>query len=180
MIDVNIDATLIEKGNSNDQPLLSAVEFSMSLFVPKPLYNFSVGTDPLLSMRNHTIYLLLASLLLSNFAGLVHVGCARSTQIAHVANGQAQCRSCSCHHQHSAPLQDASNEPGQHLPAEEHDSDTCNICKSFFAIRSAVFTFIQAIDWRPLPTHMLCVDRATNPAIALFLCGLSVRGPPIA
>lgn len=136
----------------------------------------NLGVQPLPS-HVLTTYLVLTALLISNWVGLVHVGCTGGKQ--HASIRQLEVKSCSCHHHHCDRSQKSSHESQQPLPADEHDCDRCTICQHFFASRNAVFTFTQVIE-KPLPTQRLCVERRSNPIVAMLLYGLSVRGPPVA
>ena len=137
------------------------------------------GIQPLPS-RTFTTYLVLTALLISNWIGLVHVGCTTAKKHQNSSIGQLEAKSCSCHHQHCDRSQNASHESKQPSPADEHDCDHCSICQNFYATRNALFTFTQVIDWKPLPTQRLCIARDSTPTAAIFLYGLSVRGPPVA
>jgi hypothetical protein len=116
---------------------------------------------------------MLASLLISNVAGLVHIGCTSSSpcSITH----QAEIPACTCGRKHSDSAQQAKQGS---QPTEEHDADDCSICKNFFAIRNAIACLAVVINWKPVPTQQLNSAADRNPTVADYSGGPSVRGPP--
>ncbi len=134
----------------------------------------------LLSMRTLTTYLVLTSLLIGNAVGLVHVGCAGAKHHRQTSCSQTPVKSCSCHHQHGGLRKNSGDESQEPCPANEHehDPDHCSVCQNFFATRNAVFSVTLVIDWKPLPMQRLSVEHASDATSAVYLCGLSVRGPP--
>jgi len=117
---------------------------------------------------------------MGNIAGWVHVGCCGQAQHGRAANTTESC-SCCCHHhcQNSASADDEStgDEPA---PAPDHDPSSCNICQNLFASRHAIVIFDDAIVWTPQLTDRMTFVRSDASIEAIFLGGLSARGPPIA
>ncbi len=125
------------------------------------------------SLRHLAALLTLASLLLSNVAGIVHVGCSVSTGHipATASEGQAHC--CSCHVP-AAKCEDSSDGPQPAAPAEDHDSDHCSICQSLHAARYAVIQNAQKVDRRLLATQQLhTTETAALPKLFFLADSLS-------
>ena len=143
-----------------------------------------------------TTYFAIASLILGNALGWVHVGCH--------ASGDACCQSAKasaeslivaeaghecCHHSHSPfkhrtsfqPQEDQSKpiRQSERQPAgDEHDSDNCFVCHSVFALRQGLITDAIGFVWEPGITQLSSVCVSSVQPEAAFLSGLSVRGPP--
>ncbi|WP_146516059.1 hypothetical protein [Rubripirellula amarantea] len=139
---------------------------------------------PVLSLRPLTTCLLLVTLLLSNVAGWVHVGCCDASPDSSVASEQSEATtaSCCCHsHCHSrqptdtTPPGESSTTPQDSVP---HDSDSCHVCQNLFAFRHAILTTSPTMVWEPLaiPSERPELDEVSFEPI--FLSGLSGRGPP--
>jgi hypothetical protein len=143
--------------------------------------HFQRWNSTLPSLRTLPILAMLASLLLGNVAGIVHLGCGESNGYREGSAIQTQAHACGCHRLCASP-NDSSEESPQPSPAvphdSEHDSDHCGICQSFYVARFAVAAPVQATVWKPLLTERLFVDLHSQSVVPVFLHGLSVRGPP--
>ncbi|WP_145349816.1 hypothetical protein [Roseimaritima multifibrata] len=146
------------------------------------------------SSRILTVYLTLAALLFGNVTGWVHVGCSshpagccstNAVNPGETSTGEHGSHSC-CHHNHGDTCQadalahtdkpDEKHDPAQ--PTEEHDSDRCSICQSFFASRHAIM----------LADAVVCMERLAVGRELAFIDDLiaqshlsrshTVRGPP--
>ena len=148
--------------------------------------------------RQTTALLCVASLLLGNVAGWMHVGCAgvadhtkaavacaSSDRAAlHTGVGTHQC----CYHsterlnaseqaRASDPIQDAPSPIEHHCPIE-HDTDRCSICQNFFTSRDTatiaeptLVEFQQLVEFSlPTPGQLLAVSRRCR--------NIFTRGPP--
>ncbi len=148
------------------------------------------------SVRPTIACLTLASLLLSNFAGWVHVGCADADPACcsssvgsgyqpapHLESGPDRSRpthAC-CHHDHRPTEShdgDGASDSGQPAPVDHHDSDRCSVCKGFYTCRLGTVLACDAIvvemtqgDSTPICTPPIW---SGDP---LYSC-ISVRGPP--
>ncbi|WP_044304022.1 hypothetical protein [Rhodopirellula sallentina] len=149
--------------------------------------------------RLQTVSLLLVSLLTSNVAGWLHVGCCgpesscgtiqHSVGEAQSSGGATAELSCCCHHHcHGAatasngPSSDVPNSetPSQDAPSHEHDPDTCSICQNFYLSRHAMAmlaVFVTATI-EPTPRGIAPVEDFTLSSIERS--GPPVRGPPSA
>jgi len=143
-----------------------------------------------------TTYLALASLILGNALGWVHVGCydavdacCQSAKASAESLVVAEAGHKSCHHSHSLlkyqtsfrPLEDRSKpiRQSERQPAgDEHDSDNCFVCHNVFALRQGLITDAIGFVWEPgiIQVSSVCVS-SVQPEAA-YLSGLSVRGPP--
>lgn len=151
----------------------------------------------MLTKRYLTTVLALISLLVGNGLGWLHVGCHSSGDpCCHVAKASSKIsvladagHKC-CHYsqnpfKHRATCQpqdgDAANPNQQSDPQPaggEHDSDSCFVCQNFFASRQALITSDVAFVWEPAITQQQCVCISSLLPEAVFLSGVSVRGPP--
>ena len=146
----------------------------------------------LFAFRHVPACLCLASLLFSNVAGWLHIGCVESTagccgdsSIQLIDRQPDHHRCCDHGHGRLGHNQDAAQDPSsagtpvhQEDCPEEHDSESCSICQSFFSLRNASSTAL------PLPT-VFSEAREITSFIAVCSCkrtilsdSISVRGPP--
>ena len=146
----------------------------------------------------------ITSLLISNVAGWMHLGCVESAsscctpRCSDIAVADAAHSAC-CGHSHghcrsrasSSQRRPSTNEAtsgGDSIPAgsiprdrgtpHEHDSDGCSICQSFFVSRTAA-----SLDHTPVPTadeprpFVVRFPQRVFPH-NVFSDSISVRGPP--
>ncbi len=154
------------------------------------------GVKPLPSRLHLTTYLALASLIFGNALSWVHVGChAAGGGCTHTSKGLSEslgiaerAHKC-CHHSDNpidhrmgVELQKGQSKPiqqGERQPVgAEHDSEDCFVCQNVFALRHGLITNDVPFVWEPEITQRqpVCVSSALPGA--LFLSGLSLRGPP--
>ena len=155
------------------------------------------GVWPLPSRLHLTTYLALAVLIFGNALGWAHVGChasghaCRHASIASTASAvAAETEHVCCQHAHNpfkhrtSCQQQQQNQP-KSLPHRErqpaggeHDSDSCFVCQSVFALRQGLIADSVTFVWEPGIAHLqpACVSSVLPEAV--FLSGLSVRGPP--
>jgi len=146
----------------------------------------------LFAFRNLPACLCIASLLFSNVAGWLHIGCVESTAgfsvetSSSVANSSREQTVCCKHvhvgdssHRHS-PNETSDSQPtrGHDKCPRDHDSERCSICQSFFSLRNASGTASllptvtsDAVEIATLIT--VCVGERT-----ILTDSISVRGPP--
>mgnify|MGYP000290352290 FL=1 len=146
----------------------------------------------LFAFRHLPACLCIASLLFSNVAGWLHIGCVDSTAgscvetSSSVANSRREQTGCCKHahvgdssHRHS-PNETSDSQPtrGHDECPRDHDSERCSICQSFFSLRNA------SGNASPLPT---VTSDAVEIAAFITVCvgertilsdSISVRGPP--
>ena len=155
---------------------------------------FTAGNRSLTSFRILTVYLTLAALLFSNFAGWVHVGCSNHHGDHHTgccspasavavksAESDRGRHSCCCHHHGSdcTADTDTATKPESDPPTHQHhDSDRCAVCQNFFASRHAV-TVVDAV----VAIERIAVSRGVAPVDDVFAPNHlspshTVRGPP--
>ena len=144
------------------------------------------------AFRHLPAFLCIASLLFSNVAGWLHIGCVDSTTgfcvetSSHVADSRPEQTGC-CKHAHvgdtsqrRSPNETSDSQPtrGHDECPRDHDSERCSICQSFFSLRNASGTAL------PLPTM---TSDAVGTIASLTVCvgertilsdSISVRGPP--
>jgi len=183
-----------------------AIGFSWRLNVPGFLgmSSHNGGTRILFWWRTFTTYLTLASLLVGNLAGWVHVGChdpwgggcciAPASLPAVEASDSKQPsdsgHACGCHLDHQRIDQQEDTEDtareenrlpcpaGKSQPLPEHDSDGCTICQGFLASRQAFLVVAAWIDWSPTLSWEGPLVWSDPILDAFSLGGLFVRGPP--
>ncbi|MGI9471901.1 MAG: DUF2946 family protein [Rubripirellula sp.] len=119
--------------------------------------------------------LTIASLLVGNVAGWVHVGHHCGGGHHEVQQKVDQHQGCCHHHCHQ---DDEQHEPDQPHGDHEHDPDTCSICQSFFAFRLGLPTVAQPDQWQPAETADFCLVVSDVAVEKVFLSALSSRGPP--
>ena len=137
-------------------------------------------------MRNMVTYLTVASLLLGNVAGWVHLGCHSAIQCASVQNAptppfhsHGECGH-SHTHGHAQNTHEGHNdrEPGKPGHSDEHDSDQCSICQGFYNSRDAVVLAEESVDWH---VDLIAIDRLQVGHVSYrraYLSDCSARGPP--
>ncbi len=149
--------------------------------------------------RHLCAHLCIASLLIGNVAGWMHLGCVESASSCCVHSDskvtvtEARRHSC-CHHSHghstshahSAGLRQDTN---QRLPADnanpaeqgcpdDHDSDRCSICQSFFASRHAAFIVQLPLFGTDHQPRRVVIHPSRWQLQQTVWNGISVRGPP--
>jgi hypothetical protein len=148
------------------------------------------------SVRPTIACLTLASLLLSNFAGWVHVGCAdadstccfssvgpsrQQAQRSELVRDRSQSTHACCHHNHrpAEPLHgDEAGDSDQPTPVDHHDSDRCSVCKGFYTCRlGTVLTCdVIVVEMTQVDSTPIC-PAPTWSGDPLY-SSISVRGPP--
>lgn len=139
---------------------------------------------PLSALRPLTTCLLLATMLLSNVAGWMHVGCCDpTTHDSNVSRGSQPAAVSCCGHCHcdlgrqssEAPTDDSSTPKRESVP---HDSESCPVCQNLFASRHAILAAGPTAIWEPLAIGRVHPELHDVSIAPVFLSGLSVRGPP--
>lgn len=137
--------------------------------------------------RPTTTYLLLATMLLSNVVGWVHVGCCHHSPEKQVANdgsevsGVSCCHHCNCHGSDKSKEASSENTAAESDPwqgSTPHDSDSCNVCQSLFAFRYSILISTPVVVLEPLVISNGRPELDEVSFEPIFLSGLSVRGPP--
>ncbi len=142
------------------------------------------SSDPLSPLRPLTTYLLLATMLLSNVAGWVHVSCCHETADRSVASHSSEtaavscCSHCHCESERqtkAAPADDSSTPQGESVP---HDSESCHVCQNLFTSRHAILASSPTAVWEPLVICRVRPELDDVSVESIFRSGVSVRGPP--
>ena len=149
----------------------------------------------LYAFRQFAAFLCIGSLLFSNVAGWMHVGCvdktaeccaSSSTELADCQNQQATC----CNHSHgehrayqhdgttSHKSEDSNSLPVNDDCSHEHDSDRCSICQSFFSLRNGAVTSGLVITDFGDTAEIISCSPVRSCQRVLFDDSISVRGPP--
>ncbi len=142
-----------------------------------PFVSFRVSSPfcrnrPLIPLRTLTTYLVLVALLFSNVAGLVHVGCADSPVACQQStDDHAETKHHCCHHSHCASTterEDHSERPQSSSPCDQHDSDRCSVCQTFFATRHAVPVIALMEVCETVLIERLLLDKAKRPTFLFY------------
>jgi hypothetical protein len=148
------------------------------------------------SVRPTIACLTLASLLLSNFAGWVHVGCKdadstccfssvgscqqQATPSEPVPDRSQSTHAC-CQHDHR-PAEphhgDEASDSEQPAPVDHHDSDRCSVCKGFYTCRLGTVLACDAIVVEMTQAESTPIRTAPIWSGDPLSSSISVRGPP--
>jgi len=146
----------------------------------------------LFAYRQFPAFLCITSLLVGNMMGWLHVGCVDSVKSCHeltdskLADVGVRQHGC-CHHAHEEHRSDGKEDKEDSQPVsssfpdecpQEHDSESCSICQSFFSLRTAAFSAEPALNVCsdvPEFTNFLAVCPASDTSLP---ASISVRGPP--
>ena len=153
----------------------------------------------LYAFRHSTACLCIASLLFSNVAGWLHVGCADSAgsccaiPATKEADSEASATPC-CNHSHgnhgscegehphqetaSGGSCDSDSTPCQNDGSDEHDSERCSICQSFFSLRNGFVTAAPVITGSGETAEIISRDPVRGCLRIILDDSISVRGPP--
>ena len=158
----------------------------------RPACHSFITSRCLFSFRHLPACLCIASLLFSNVAGWLHIGCVGSnagccvqTDLGTSDTEPHQTRCCSHTQNGNGSHQHVSNEPSkanstpaQGDPPHQHDSERCSICQSFFSLRNASVvpaTCLAVFSAAPETAAFITVR---FPERTLLAASISVRGPP--
>ena len=153
----------------------------------------------LYAFRHSSACLCIASLLISNVAGWLHVGCVGSTGSCctaprpTVSDSEAEATTC-CNHSHgdqgSCQAEDQHPEtasggschsdsaPCQNDGPDEHDSERCSICQSFFSLRNGFVTSAPVITDFGDAGEIISLNPVRVCHRTILDDSISVRGPP--
>ena len=153
----------------------------------------------LYAFRHSSACLCIASLLFSNVAGWLHVGCVESAGSCctalrtNVSNTEADVTTC-CNHSHgdqgscqnenqhpeiaSGEAPHSGSTPCQNDGPDEHDSERCSICQSFFSLRNGFVAAAPMITDFGDAAEIISQSPVSTCHRIINHDSISVRGPP--